>query len=77
MVMLHINFKGITNAATWQQIFFPADPPPLTLEMGSIGQQLTFSELNHAAYEIKGNHEMQQNGSKDFALRPPPLPPRP
>ena len=27
MVMLHINFKGITNAATWQQIIFPCRPP--------------------------------------------------
>ena len=30
---------------------------PLTLGMGSIGQNSTFSEHGHVAYQIKGNHE--------------------
>ena len=39
--------------------------------MGSIGQNSTFSEHGHVAYQIKRNHEMQQYGSKYFARRPP------
>ena len=50
----------------------PADPPPPTLGMGSIGQNSAFSEHGHVAYQIKWNHEMQQHGSKYFARRPPP-----
>ena len=34
----------------------PADPY-LTLRMGSIGQNLTFSEHSHVAYLIKDNHK--------------------
>ena len=30
--------------------------------MGSIGQKSTFSEHGHVAYQIIGNHEMQQHG---------------
>ena len=36
----------------------------------SQGQNLTFSEHGHVAYEIKGTHQMQQHGSKYFASRP-------
>ena len=40
-----------------------------------LGQNSTFSEHGHVAYQIKGNHEMQQPGNKYFACRPPmPLP---
>ena len=42
--------------------------------MGSKGQNSTFSEPDHVAYQLKGNHKMQQHGSKYFARRPP-LPP--
>ena len=45
-------------------------PPPLTLGLGSVGQTLTFSKHGHVAYPIKGNHQMQQYGSKYFASRP-------
>ena len=45
----------------------PQTPTPLTLVMGSIGQNLTCLEHGHVAYQIKGNHEMQQHGSKYFA----------
>ena len=44
----------------------PAEPP------GSTGQNSTFSEHGHVAYQINGNHEMQQHGSKCFAGRPSP-----
>ena len=47
----------------------PADPPPHTLGIGSIGQKSTFSEVGHVACQIKENHEMQQNGSKYFYRR--------
>ena len=30
----------------------------------------TFSEHGHVAYQIKGNQQMQQHGSKYFARRP-------
>ena len=29
---------------------------------GSLGQKSTFSENGHVSYQIKGNHEIQQNG---------------
>ena len=32
-------------------------PPSLTLGMGSVGQNSTFSEYSHVAYQIKENHE--------------------
>ena len=35
---------------------------PSVLGMGSIGQKSTFSEHGHVAYQITGNHEMQQHG---------------
>ena len=41
-------------------------PPSPTLVMGSIGQTSTFSEHGHVAYQIKGNHQMEQHGSKYF-----------
>ena len=55
----------------------PADPPcplPLTLGMGSISQNKTILEYGHVAYQIEGNHEMQQHGSTYLAQRhlPPP-----
>ena len=39
----------------------PPPPTPPTLRMGSIGQNI-FSEHDHVAYQITGNHEMQQHG---------------
>ena len=32
-------------------------PTPLTLGLGSKGQNSTLSENGHVAYQIKGNHE--------------------
>ena len=49
MVMLHIKLKGITNAATWYQIFAcRRTPPPFP---GGGGQNSTFSEHGHVAYQ--------------------------
>ena len=44
----------------------PADPS-LTALLETKGQNSTFSEHRHAAYQIKGNHQMKQHGSKYFA----------
>ena len=57
MVMLYIRLKGITNAAAWYQVFCQHTPPPPTLRMGSMGQNSTFLEHGHVAYQIEGNHE--------------------
>ena len=39
MIILHIKFKGIMNAAPWKQIFCPQSPAhPHPLTMGSKGQ---------------------------------------
>ena len=42
----------------------PPPPPP------DPGDSSTFSEHGHVAYQIKGNHKMQQHGSTYFAHRP-------
>ena len=81
--MLHIKLKRITNAATWKQIFSlqaALPPPPLPqFGMRSIGLYSFILAHGQAAYQIKGNHEMQQHGSKHFAHRrltnPSPLTP--
>ena len=55
--MLHIKLKRILNAALWNQIL-PTDPQPhLTMGMNSIGQNSSFSENCHVAYQIKKKHE--------------------
>ena len=46
------------------------DPYPLTLGLGSKGQNSTFLEHGHVAYQMKGNPKMQQYGSKYFVRRP-------
>ena len=52
--------------------YFASKPTsPTTLGIGSKGQNSTFSEHGHVAYNIKGNLEMQQHSSKYFACRPP------
>ena len=42
----------------------------------AIGQNSFFSEGGNVAYQFKGNHEMQQHGSKIFCLLTP-SPPTP
>ena len=46
-------------------------PPPLTLEMGSICQNSSFSEHGYDLYQIKRNNDMQQHGSNHFAADAP------
>ena len=53
-IMLLIKLKGITNAATWSQMFYLQTPP--ILGMGSIGQKSQFSEHGHVCYQITENH---------------------
>ena len=67
--MLHIKLKGITKCSSMVANILSADPS-LTLGMGLLGQHSTFSEHGHVAYQIKGNHQMQQRGSKYIACRP-------
>ena len=50
----------------------PAYPLPKNHRDGTIGQNSTFSEHGHVAYQIKWNHEMQQHCSKYFVRRSPP-----
>ena len=49
----------------------PAYPLPQNPRDGTIGQNSTFSEHGHVAYQIKWNHEMQQHGSNIFVRRSP------
>ena len=56
MVMLHIKLNGITNSATWSQIF--------CLQAPTFGQTSTFSEHGH-----ERESRMQQHGSQYFACR--------
>ena len=53
------------------EIILPAYPLPQNPRDGTIGQNSTFSEHGHVAYQIKWNHEMQQHGSKYFFRRSP------
>ena len=61
MVMLHIELKGITGAATCNKQqhgseYYARRPhPPLTLGVKRL--KFNFSEHGHIAYKIKGNHE--------------------
>ena len=55
--------------------YFACRPlPPLILGLGLKGQNSTLSEHSHIAYLIKGNHELQQHGSKYFSHRLPDVP---
>ena len=56
--MLHIKLNRITKCSNMVANILP--PPPLGI--GSIGQTSSISEHGHVAYQIKGNHEMQQHG---------------
>ena len=71
--MLHIKLKRITQCSYMIANICP-QTPPLTLGMGSLGQNSTFSEHGHVEYQIKGNHQIQQHSSKLFARRPLPNP---
>ena len=48
--------------------------PPPTLGMGSIGQNSTFLEHGHVAYQIKGNHECTNMVANILPAEAPPTP---
>ena len=56
-IILHIKLKGITNAATWSQIFYLQTPHPPDPGVGVKDQNSTFAEHGHVANQIQGNHE--------------------
>ena len=75
IVMLHIKFNGIANAAMWSQI---SDPqtfplPPWTLGVGSKDQNTTFAESGEFAYKSKWNYECSNMVSYILPANPPAL----
>ena len=71
MVMLHIKLKGIIKCSSMAANILSADPS-LTHCWGQKFKSSTFSEHGHVAYQIKGNHQIQQHGNNYFARRPLP-----
>ena len=58
MVMLHIKLMGMTNAATWWQIFCPQTPTIHTRPWGEVKRStFNFSENSHLSYQMKWNHK--------------------
>ena len=68
--LLNIQLKEITKCSSMEANILTPDPYPLTLGLGSKGQNSTFLEHGHVAYQIKGNPKMQQYGIKYFVRRP-------
>ena len=58
MVMLHVKFKNMVANILPEDPHTPPPPHPPVLGMRSIGQNSTFSEHGHVAYQIKRNHEI-------------------
>ena len=59
MVKLHIKLIGITKCINMVANILPPDPkPPPDPWEGYTGQNSTFSEHGHVAYQIYWNHEM-------------------
>ena len=54
MVMLHIKLK---KNQVYSNMVYAKHPPPRALGNGSVGQNTTFSEHGHVAYQNKENHE--------------------
>ena len=48
--------------------YLPADPPPPTLGMESVGQNSICSDYGHVAYQIKKNHECSDMVANIFCL---------
>ena len=75
MVMFHIKWNGITNAAKMVTNILPPDPrhwgcpppppPPQKVEIHFFFQKMVMLRIT------KIESQMQQNGSKYFACRPP------
>ena len=70
---LHIKLKGITNAATWKQIFYQQIliPPPPTIGVGVKRSKFNFLRTWSCCISNYMESRMQQHGSKYFARRPP------
>ena len=51
MVMLHIKLKGVTDAATWNKIYFGWEPPPTLSKPG--GQKVKIHFYRTLSYQIK------------------------
>ena len=76
MVMLLIKLKGITKCSSMVANILPADPSPFHVPgLGSKGQNETFSEHGHVAYQIKENHECSNMIANILPADPLPLPP--
>ena len=71
MVTVHIKLKRESRIQQHGRKYFARIPPPQNPRDGQIGQNSTFSEHGHVAYQIKWNHEMQQYGSRYFVRRSP------
>ena len=54
--MMHIKLHGIMKCSSMVANILPADPPP-PLTLGLKGQNSTFSEQCHVAFQIKVNHK--------------------
>ena len=76
MVMLHIKLKGIMKCCNMVANILRADPPP-TLGIGSVGQNSTFSEHDHVAYQNKKNQECSIMVANMLPTNPLPPPHRP
>ena len=68
MVMLHNKLKGIIKCGSMVANILPAYPPDPAV--GVKRSKLNFSEHSYVAYQIKGNHQMQQHGIECFAPIP-------
>ena len=66
MVMLHIQFKGMTHASP------SFDPPGWTKGVGQRQIFNFFSEHGHIAYQIKLNHECSNTAANILPADPPP-----
>ena len=84
--MLHINLKRITKCSSMVANILPAEtyplpstPPPPTLQMGTVGQNSTFSEHSRVAYQLKENQECSNMVANIFPTEsyPPHPTPRP
>ena len=53
----------------------PLRPNHLTLGLGSVGKNSTFSQRGQIAYQIKGNHECRIMVANILPVDPYPLPP--
>ena len=72
IVVLHIKLKGMMHAKQHGSKHFASKPIlPRLWEMESKGQNLTFSEHGHIAYQIKGNGKCSNMQAHILSLRIP------